>query len=197
VSARFTAPEVVMLAVHWLCLWLGFHLLGRRPRSRATVLAGLAYVALAGYVLNALVLVAPERVPVNILWGIVLGGLVPFAPALLLHAYLSLTGVRLPRQGLVLGLVYAGAVAVYLLGFTDTLLYTYQSAPAAPSVRALSTTTPWGPTSVWTSNPARRRRLPNISARFPGPSPDDRGGRDDRPDTTPFNSPSSCDNPSS
>jgi hypothetical protein len=116
-----------MLLVFWLSLWLGLYLLSRRPRSAVTVLTGLAYVALSTYVLSTAVLAAPERVPHDMIWGGYLS-VAPFAPALLLHAFLRLTGTRLPHHRAVLACFYACAAAVYLLGLSPTLLYRYTPA---------------------------------------------------------------------
>jgi hypothetical protein len=140
-SARFTWPEVVMLAVFWLALWLGLYLLSRRPRSSPVVLAGLAYLAMASYVLTTTVLAAPERVPWDMFWGDWLGGFAPFAPVLLLHADLSLTGIRLPRQRAVLAVLYVAAAVVYVIDFSPTLLYHYHPAVAGATTSLNGTST--------------------------------------------------------
>jgi hypothetical protein len=85
---------------------------------------------MAGYLVSIAVLLAPEYVPWDLLWGGAVGGLIAFAPVLLLHSFVCLTGVRLPAQGAVLACLYAGGALVFALGFSDTLLYVYEKAPA-------------------------------------------------------------------
>lgn len=125
IVAHLGASELLTLVVHWLTLWLGLYLLSRRPRSAATALAGLAFLTLSGYLVNTAILFAPEPSAEAVFWGSWVGVWVPLAPALLLHAFLYLTGTRLSRQRSVLAVVYGAAAAVVLLGFSDTLLYHY------------------------------------------------------------------------
>ena len=118
-----------MLAVHWLFLWLGLYLMGRRPRSAAGVLLGCAFVTLSTYFLSTAFLAAPEYVIGDDLWGVWLGSWASLAPALLVHAFLLLTGTRLPHQRVVLVVVYAAAAVMCALGFSHTLIYRYRPAP--------------------------------------------------------------------
>src|SRR5690606_24954901 len=91
-SAHLAAPEMVTLVAHWLSLWLGLYLLSRRPRSAALSLAGLSFVAISAYLLCDALLLVPASMEAAIAAGKWLGGLVSFAPAFLLHAYLRLGG---------------------------------------------------------------------------------------------------------
>lgn len=140
VAAQFTAPAVAMLALHWLSLWLGFYFLARRPRAVTTALAGCAYLAMSGYLVATAILVSPEYIPHPVVWGSLVGGLVPFAPALLLHAYLRLGWVKLERRRLVLTVAYVAAGLVYVLGFSDTLLYEYSEGVPGATVDVNGTT---------------------------------------------------------
>lgn len=119
---QFQPAGLALLLGHWLALWLGFYLIGRRPRSQATLLAGLAYLALATYLSSAAILLALEHFPNVMIWGGVLC-FNPFAPPLLLHAFLRLTGSALPRERAVLVGLYALAALVYLLSLDFTLIY--------------------------------------------------------------------------
>ena len=119
---QFQPAGLALLLGHWLALWLGFYLIGRRPRSRATLLAGLAYLALATYLSSGAILLASERFPHVMIWGGVLC-FTPFAPVLLLHAFLRLTGSALPRERVVLGALYAFAAIIYILSLDSTLIY--------------------------------------------------------------------------
>ncbi len=121
---QFQPAGAALLLGHWLTLWLGFYLIGRRPRAQATVLAGLAYIALASYLSSAAILLAPERFPHPLIWGGVLS-FTPFAPVLLLHALLRLFGSRLPRERLLLCGLYSAAALVYALCFHRSLLFVW------------------------------------------------------------------------
>lgn len=119
---QFQPAGLALLAGHWLALWLGLYLIGRRPRSGATVLAGLAYLALATYLSAAAILLAPERFPNELIW---VGALcfTPFAPVLLLHAFLRLTGSGLPLERALLAALYAFAALIYVLSLDNALIY--------------------------------------------------------------------------
>jgi hypothetical protein len=108
-----------MLAAHWLSLWLGFYLLSRRPRPAARILLAFAFISLSTYFLSTAFLVAPEPVPGDQVWGV----------WVLLHAFLKLTGERLPGQRLVLVVVYGAAALMYALSTHDSLVWRY-SMPA-------------------------------------------------------------------
>jgi DNA-binding CsgD family transcriptional regulator len=119
---QFQPAGFALLLGHWLSLWLGFYLIGRRPRSQATLLAGLAYLALATYLSSAAILLALEHFPHVMIWGGVLC-FNPFAPPLLLHAFLRLTGSALPRERAVLVGLYTLAALVYVLSLDSALIY--------------------------------------------------------------------------
>ena len=141
-AAQFTWLELLLLAAHWLFLWLGLYLLSNRPRSAPRALLAGAFVALSTYFLSAAFLAAPQTVPGASLWGTWLGGWIPFAPAFLLHAFLRLTGTRLPRQRLILALVYGAAALVYALSFSDTLIWRYSAPLANATVNVNGSTVP-------------------------------------------------------
>ena len=131
-----------MLAAHWLFLWLGLYLLSNRPRSAPRVLLAGAFVALSTYFLSTAFLAAPQTVPGAGLWGTWLGGWIPFAPAFLVHAFLRLTGTRLPRQRLILALAYGAAALVYALSISDTLIWRYSAPLASATTNVNGSTAP-------------------------------------------------------
>jgi len=129
--SHHTWTELFMFAAHWLALWLGLYLLSRRPRFAAGILLGIAFVALSTYFVSSAQLVAPEPVPGPDLWGIWLGSWAPAAPALLVHAFLALTGQRLAHQRALLIVVYAAAAVVLAASLNDVLIYRF--VPALPN----------------------------------------------------------------
>jgi hypothetical protein len=134
-AGHVSHAELLMFSLQWLSLWLGFSLLSRR-HSAASTLAACAFICLSTYFLSSAYLLAPERVPGSELWGAWVGNLVPFAPALLLHACLCLTGARRPRQRVLLALTYGLAAAVFLAGFSNRLLYHYLAPGSAAAKSA-------------------------------------------------------------
>lgn len=118
---------LIALIAHWLMLWLGLYLLGRRPHSAATILAGLAWVAGSTYLLavawyslptTAAAVIARER------W---LAGWAIFTPALLFHAFLNMTAARLPGRRWVLGFAYALAAAIFVGGFFNNVFNDFEA----------------------------------------------------------------------
>jgi hypothetical protein len=131
IVGHLTAAELVSLGAHWLTLWLGLTLLSRRPRTSATMLAGAAILVGSAYMLSVVFLLTPESGRADVFWDASLGNLTPFAPVLLMHAFLALTGVRLLRQRLVLWLLYLAAAGIVVLSFFGTLLFAYHVPPGA------------------------------------------------------------------
>ena len=116
--------QLFTLVVHWLSLWLGLYLIDRRPRSQPTVLTGAAVVSMSLYVLGTALLFDPQPISAaREWWGGFATCLVYFAPVLLLHAMLRLTGVVLAAEKVVLTVAYAAAAVVCALSWSDTLLY--------------------------------------------------------------------------
>ena len=123
---NLSVSELISLAAHWLTLWLGLSLLSRRPRSSANVLVAAAFLVVSAYLLSVVFLLTPESGRADLFWNRWLGGWEFFAPVLLLHAFLVLTGTRLPRQRLLLALAYATAIAITALTMWGTLFFAYR-----------------------------------------------------------------------
>jgi len=119
----------ISLIGHWLFLWLGFYLLSRRPRSTASKLAAAALLCVSVYMLGTSLLWMSTTRAEAVLWSRLLTQWSFFAPVLWLNTMFALTGSRMPRRRLVLTFLYAWAVALAVLGWTDTLLFDYWSAP--------------------------------------------------------------------
>ena len=132
---NLSVSELISLAAHWLTLWLGLSLLSRRPRSSATVLVAAAFLVVSAYLLSVVFLLTPESGRADLFWNRWLGGWEFFAPVLLLHAFLVLTGTRLPRQRLLLALAYATAIAITALSMWGTLIFAYRM-PAGAGLNA-------------------------------------------------------------
>jgi hypothetical protein len=126
IIGHVSAPELITLVAHWVALWLGLSLLIRRPRSAASALAAGAFLVVSAYLLSVVFLLTPESGRADVFWDRWLGGWEFLAPALLLHAFLSLTGTRLPRQRLVLTLAYVAAASVTAMSMWSGLIFTYQ-----------------------------------------------------------------------
>ena len=124
---------LLTLIAHWLSLWLGLYLLSRRPRSLTMALAAGAYLVLSMYFLRTSFQLMPLPDATADTLGSWLGNWIPLAPVLLLHAFLRLTGQRLPRQRALLLALYGAALVMSLLGFSDTLLYVKEAAASHDS----------------------------------------------------------------
>ena len=92
IIGQLTLAELSTLAAHWLTLWLSLNLLSRRPRSSASTLAAAAFLVVSAYLLSVAFLLTPESGAADVFWDRWLGGWEFLAPALLLHAFLRLTG---------------------------------------------------------------------------------------------------------
>ena len=123
--------ELLTLTAQWLALWLGLSLLGRRPRSTANTLFAAAFLLVSAYLLSVAFLLTPESGRADIFWDRWLSNWAFFAPVLLLHAFLCLTGTRLPRQRLVLALLYVFAAAIVVMGISSPWFFTYSIPPGA------------------------------------------------------------------
>ncbi len=131
--------ELTMLAVHWFTLWLALYLLTRRPLLLPGVLIGAGFAAVSAYFLSLAYYLSPEILGGRWFWGVTLSSIVSFAPVLLLHALLVLTGSRLPWRRVILGIFYVAAALVFAGGYTN-LIY----ADLDPVVRGASNFTPYG-----------------------------------------------------
>ncbi len=120
-SAPFLADldvyAFLALVSHWLVLWLGMYLVGRRPRSAASVLIGLAFLGGAAYLLEAAYYYVPTTVRGVGLREQWLAGWVIFAPPLFLHGFMLLTGFRPRWRTWALVFAYAFALVVFVGGF--------------------------------------------------------------------------------
>jgi hypothetical protein len=133
ILGHLSLDVLLTLAAQWLTLWLGLSLLSRRPRSTANTLAAAAFFLVAAYLLSVALLLTPQSGRADVFWDRWLSNWTFFAPVLLLHALLRLTGMRLPRARLVLALLYAASTAVVLIGISTTWFFTYRvPAGAAP-----------------------------------------------------------------
>ena len=131
--AGLGVAELLALLVQWSTLWLGLYLIGRTPRSRATTLTGAAIVVLAFYQLAvALTLLSPIPPASPATYAREIGAWIPFAPVLILHAVLYITGLSRRRWRPVLVALYvsAGAVAALFLAGHSLM---YADVPAGPS----------------------------------------------------------------
>jgi DNA-binding CsgD family transcriptional regulator len=129
--AHLHLDVLVTLTAQWLTLWLGLSLLSRRPRSAANTLAAVAFLVVSAYLLSVAFLLTPETGRADVLWDRWLGNWGFFAPVLLLHAFLRLTGVHLPRQRLLLAFLYAAAALTAAMGMWGTLMFAYHVPAAA------------------------------------------------------------------
>ena len=107
------------IVVHWLALWLAIYMASRRPRSKAAVLTGLAFLCGSIYLLKVAFYSVPSTAEGIVLREQWLGGWIAFTPAFLLHAFIVLTAfsARLSRWLLAIG--YALAATVFVWGFFD------------------------------------------------------------------------------
>lgn len=138
IVAHLRVDELLTLTAQWLTLWLGLSLLSRRPRSAATTLAAAAFLVVSAYLLSVAFLLTPELGRADLFWDRWLSDWAFFAPVFLLHAFLSLTGTRLPRQRLVLALLYAAAAAIAALGMWSPWLFSYRiPAGALPGAKGV------------------------------------------------------------
>lgn len=122
---------VVALLMQWLALWLFLYMLLRRPRSRASLLTGIAFLCLWAYLLTYALWLAHVSTTVAVIALQWIGNWSVFAPALLFHAVLTLPGVHMRHQRLVVGAAYAAAAAAFALGLSDTLVYDVTAVPPA------------------------------------------------------------------
>jgi DNA-binding CsgD family transcriptional regulator len=127
VVADLNGYALLALAAHWLGLWLGMYLVGRRPRSAAAVLTGLAFIAAATYLLEAAYYYIPttvEGVAQRERW---LAGWCIFAPPLLFHAFLLLTSARARWYRGLLVFCYAMATVVFVGGFFNGVFNDFEA----------------------------------------------------------------------
>lgn len=118
---------VVALVAHWCSLWLGMYLVSRRPRYAASILAGLAFIAVSTYLFEVALYNSPTSVAGVVTRAKWLAGAVMFAPPLLLHACVCLTRSRAAWMRWLTALAYAYAVVVFVGGFFNNVFNNYSA----------------------------------------------------------------------
>lgn len=116
---------VLALAAHWCSLWLGMYLVSRRPRYAASVLAGLAFIAVSTYLFEVALYNSPTSVAGIVTRAKWLAGAVMFGPPLLLHASVRVAQSRAAWMRWLTVLAYAFAAVVFVGGFFNNVFNNY------------------------------------------------------------------------
>jgi len=126
---------LVSLIAHWLTVWAGFYLLTRRPRSLATVLAAMAMLSMAAYVVGVAFLDASHSRAEAVLWGRLYIWAPTLASLLWFHSMLELTETSFRLKRWLLAVGYGAVCVLAALGLTATLVYDYYGPAPHPGAR--------------------------------------------------------------
>jgi DNA-binding CsgD family transcriptional regulator len=112
--AGLSGYALIALVAHWLVLWLGMDLVGRRPRTCVAVVTGLAFITCATYLLEVVYYYIPTTVPEAAQREKWLSSWAAFSPALFVHGYCLLTGARSIWHRVMIIFSYAFAAAAFI-----------------------------------------------------------------------------------
>jgi DNA-binding CsgD family transcriptional regulator len=125
--AGLSGYALTALVAHWLVLWLGMDLLGRRPRTGVGIVTGLAFITCATYLLEVAFYYIPTTVVEAAQRERWLASWAAFCPALLAHGYCLLTGARSIWHRVMIIFSYAFAAAAFIGRLFDGVFIEFES----------------------------------------------------------------------